>query len=153
MTTMQDIDQRVAQLVAWYGDGHDGASPTGEQWRRVLERDGDKPLTLVNFFKLRERAAYPDAGVPADPGSGQDAFNRYAAVSMPAMQQAGGRFLLVAPMESTFMGADEDWDVVAVGSYPDSAAVLALFENPDYRDCFVHRTAACARQKVLLCSG
>jgi uncharacterized protein (DUF1330 family) len=153
MTAMQDIGQRVDRLVTWYGDGTDGSSPTVAQWRHVLERSGDRPLTLVNFFKMRDRAVYPDSEAPDEAGSGQDAFNRYAAVSMPTLQKVGGRFLLTAPAERMLVGADEDWDMVVVASYPDSAALLALFEDPAYRDCFVHRTAACARQKVVVCGG
>ena len=46
--------------------------------------------------------------------AGQAAFEWYSAVSMPAMERAGGRFLLVGPFEATFMGQDEDWDLIAV---------------------------------------
>jgi len=50
-----------------------------------------------------------------------------------------------------FVGEDEDWDFVAAGSYPSRNAVLALFEDQDYRKAYVHRVAACERQKALLC--
>lgn len=153
MTAMHDDNQRLATLTGWYGDGADGCGPTAAQWWHILERDADRPLTLVNFFKLRDRADYPDGKGPDDPGSGQDAFDRYAAVSVPTLQKVGGRFLLAAPAERMLVGADDDWNMVVVASYPDSAALLALFEDPDYRACFIHRTAACARQKVVVCGG
>ena len=77
----------------------------------------------------------------------------YAEVSMPALHKAGGKFLLVAPVEGMFAGVPEDWDLVAIGSYPNTDALLALFEDGAYQAAFHHRTAACQRQKVLLCSG
>lgn len=146
------MEKRVDQLVAWYGDGADGAGPTPAQWRHIVARPADSPVTLLNFFKLRAHAYYAKEAVD-NPGTGQDAFDRYAAVSMPTLQKVGGKFLLVAPFEEMFVGEKEDWDLIAIGSYPDSAALLALFEDADYRAVFFHRTAACERQRVVVCAG
>ena len=149
-----NIDASIGRLIAWYGDGADGSSPTADQWRHVLERPANSPLTLVNFFKLRERAVYAQDFPNVETAcSGRAAFDRYAAVSMPTLEKVGGRFLLVAPFEGMVVGDYEDWDLVAVGAYPNGDALLALFEDADYRACFAHRTAACERQKVFLCDG
>ncbi len=154
MSYDQDAEARVDQLIEWYGDGTNGASPTRRQWRRVIDRPIDSPVTLVNFFRLREWARYDrDRTGVAEAGTGQDAFDRYAEVSIPTLAKVGGRFLLVAPVEGTFVGEQEDWDIIAVGSYPDSASLLALLEDADYRRVFHHRTAACERQRVIVCSG
>ncbi len=154
MNANQNMSGRVDRLIGWYGDGTNGASPTRNQWQCIANRPDSNPVTLVNFFKLRGRAVYSQnpAGVD-DPGTGQDAFDRYAQVSIPTLAKVGGKFLLVAPFEATFVGEDEDWDLVAIGSYPNSASLLALFEDADYRAVFFHRTAACGRQKVIVCSG
>lgn len=147
----QSIDERLDRLVGWYGEGSDGGAPTRAQWRSLLERPAETPITIVNFFKLRREAVYPDPA--AATSSGQEAFDRYAAVSGPAMEKAGGRFLLLAPFEASFMGAEEDWDLVVVGSYPDNNSLLALHEDPDYRAVYPHRRAALERQKVFACGG
>lgn len=149
--TESEIDERVERLVAGYGDGSDGAAPTAAQWRRVLERPAGGAPILVNLFKLRDRARYPAGARDADPSrSGPEASARYSAVSVPTLQKVGGRFLAAGPFASTLLGGDEAWDLVAIGSYPDDAALLALFEDADYREAFVHRRAACERQKVFL---
>ena len=142
--------ERIERLIEGYGDGFDGSSPTAAQWAHLLERPADAPVSLVNFFELRARAAYAGGAPPDRAESGQEAFARYSAASGPALERAGGRFLLVAPFDSAFVGADESWDLVAIGSYPGPRAVLALFEDEAYRAAFPHRQAACARQKVLL---
>lgn len=153
------LEDRVARLIARYGDGSDGASPTAEQWRQVLGRPAGSPLTLINFFKLRERALYPDEAIASATSasghmeSGKAAFDRYAAVSIPCMEKIGGRFLLVAPFEAGFVGPDEDWDLVAIGTYADTEVLLSLWEDADYHAAYPHRTAACARQKVAICAG
>ena len=85
--------------------------------------------------------------------SGEAAFQQYAGVSVPTVEKVGGKFLLLAPFEATFLGADEDWDLVAVGSYPNASAALDLYENENYRNAFEHRRAACSVQKVLVCTA
>ena len=142
------LTDRMGALIAGFGDGSNGAAPTEAQWQHILERDPARPITLINFFRLNVEARY-EAGSGLS-GSGQEAFDRYASVSIPTMQSVGGKFLLVGPYEGMFAGADEDWDVIAIGAYPGTGALLDLFENADYQACFKHRTAACAVQKVLI---
>ncbi len=138
------------QLVSWYGNGQDGSVPTPEQWARILERDEEKGITLINFFKFRESAHYDGRTTDI---SGSAAFDQYAAVSIPTMERVGGRFLLVAPFEASLIGADEDWDLIAIGAYPNQKAFLDLYSDQDYRSAFKHRSAACLRQKVLIAAG
>lgn len=154
MNANQNIEERVDRLVAWYGDGANGASPTRSQWHHIVSRPADAPVTLLNLFKLRDLALYAEKTAEAKAqGTGQDAFDRYATVSIPTLEKVGGKFLLVAPFEQAFIGEEEDWDLTAIGSYPNNTALLALFEDADYRAVYHHRTAACARQKVVVCSG
>lgn len=131
-----DVDRRVAELSGWYGSG---SGPDPAQWRRVVAGPAGSPLTLINLFKLR-----PD---------GMEAMMRYAAVSGPALERVGGRFLLTGPFEATLIGEDEDWDIVAIGTYPDRAALLALFDDQAYRAAWADRTAAVARQRVIIAAG
>lgn len=143
-----DVKQQSAQFVTWYGPGTDGTSPTESQWTQILSRANNKPVTLINFFKLNAAAKYADGTTGQ---TGQEAFASYAAASMPAMERAGGRFLYVGPFQGMFLGQDEDWDLVAIGAYPDLTALVALYSDSAYREAFHHRTAACLRQKVLVC--
>ncbi|MBX2853584.1 MAG: DUF1330 domain-containing protein [Rhodobacteraceae bacterium] len=132
----------------------DTGMPSQDAWWQLGKLAPTQTVTLVNFFKFREWAAYPASAAGEGAGvSGREAFDRYAAVSMPCLQKVGGRFLLVAPFGATFIGDSEDWDLVAVGAYEEPSAVLALFEDPDYRQAYTHRVAACARQSVSLCIG
>jgi uncharacterized protein (DUF1330 family) len=138
------------ELVGIYGDGSDGAAPRGDQWASILSRDPDEPVTLINFFKFRDDADYGEA---VSGTSGKAAFDKYAAVSIPTMERVGGKFLLVAPFEASLIGENEEWDLVAIGSYPNQLAFLDLYQDAAYREAFKHRTAACARQKVLIVDG
>ena len=150
--TIDNQEIRLARLVAAFGKGEGASAPTQAQWASLAARAADAPVTLVNFFKLREQALYAK-GDSATPCSGQEAFGRYAAVSAPGLEKVGGKFTLLAPFGASLIGDAEDWDFVAVGSYPDLAAVFALFEMAEYQAAIAHRVAACARQKTLICNA
>jgi uncharacterized protein (DUF1330 family) len=134
-----DIETRAARFTAHYGEQH---GPTRAQWRRMLSGRGGTPITLINFFKLNNTG-----------GGGLEAMMRYASISGPTLEKMGGRFLLSGPFETTFIGDDEDWDIVAIASYPDRAALVALHEDEAYRHAWADRVAAVARQRVLIAAG
>ncbi len=142
-----NVNDTIQSLLEAYGDGSDGAAPTQEQWRQILERDPDRAFSLVNFFKFREKAEYgTETSLQA---SGNEAFQRYADVSVPSMQAAGGEFLAVAPYAGSFLGPEQDWDLIAIGKYPNLAAFISLYANAKYIEAFQHRKAAVARQFVV----
>jgi uncharacterized protein (DUF1330 family) len=143
-----NVNQTSSQFTEWYGPGLDGNSPTLNQWAKLLGRPADKPLTLINFFKLRKEARYANGTSDV---SGEDAFGKYAATSVPTMERVGGKFLFVGPCKGVFLGDEEDWDLVAIGSYPDLTTLIALYSDEGYRSAFHHRTAACEKQKVVIC--
>lgn len=148
------LNLNADEFVASFGNAGLPSVPSKDQWQRVLGRPDDQPITLINFFKLNEMANYPEGSAETSERiSGEEAFNRYAAVSMPALQQAGGSFLMMGSMDGGFLGEDEDWDVVAIGQYPNKEAFLKLYGNPEYQKAFPHRSAACKDQKVYICTG
>jgi uncharacterized protein (DUF1330 family) len=136
-----DIESRAARLTAHYGEQN---GPTTGQWQRMLSGPAGTPITLINFFKLR---------ASAEGGTALDAMMRYASVSGPTLEKVGGRFLLTGPFEATLMGEDEDWDIVAIASYPDRAALVALHEDEAYQRAWAYRVAAVERQRVVIAAG
>jgi uncharacterized protein (DUF1330 family) len=137
------------QFIECYGDGSHGTCPTLTQWDNVLSRPKDAPLILINLFQLREIALYENDEYGKN-FTGEEAFHRYASVSIPAMEKVGGKFLHVGSFGGMFLGGEEIWDVIAIGSYPNLDSFIALYSDKDYLDAFHHRTAACQQQKVLI---
>lgn len=151
--TARSVQNRIESILANWGTGSSGL-PVEATWSALAQCAKDQPVTLVNFFKMRDSAAYPKGMAMAeDDISGQEAFQHYAAVSIPSVEQVGGKFLMVAPFARTFIGSAEDWDLVAIGSYPNPSALLSLFELDAYREAYIHRVAACRDQRVSLCLG
>lgn len=145
MSSQQDLATRVDRLRQSYADI---GGPASGQWERTLSIPNDRPVSLVNLFAFRDVADYGDSREA--PVTGRDAFNEYAAVSAPALDRVGGRFVHFGSHHGNLMGDDETWDLVVVGEYPSLDALLALHEDPVYRDAYRHRVAACARQRVLI---
>ena len=132
------------RLLNLYSDTQPGSTPTQLQWQRVLNLPSNEPLTLVNFFKFRARAEYHNS--EAHQGlSGEEAFNKYAEVSVPCMQQAGGSFLFLGNYKGDFIGEEEPWDMIVVGQYPTLENFKALYSDDAYIAAFRHRTAACKK--------
>ena len=152
-TTQTNLTDRIETILAQWGH-HAHGLPSETTWTALAQIPADQPVTLVNFFKMRDTAVYPtDFADGADDISGNEAFQRYAAISMPSLSDVGGKFLMVAPFGNSFIGPAEDWDLVAIGSYPNVNALVSLFESETYRHAYAHRIAACADQKVSLCLG
>ena len=146
----------VAHMIAAYGIEGNGVAPTAEEWEAVVSQPVDQPITLINFFKFKEIADYGPSNTNDARISGQEAFGKYAAISMPGLAKAGGNFLVTAPFGGIMINDgkdDKDWDMIVVGHYPNRASFLALYADPDYIQAFSHRCAALARQKVLFCTG
>ena len=111
----------------------------------ALERLGDGPITVVNEFQLREVADYTDG----DACSGVDAMLRYGASSGACLEAVGGRFVAQAlPTGAVWGESNSNWDLVVVAEYPNVEAFWALLDDVRYREAFVHRRAAVARQRV-----
>ncbi len=66
------------------------------------------------------------------------------------MHKAGGEFLAVAPYAGNLLGAIEDWDLIAIGKYPNLTALTTLYTDLAYVKAFMHRTAAVASQAVMV---
>jgi len=135
-------DAELEDLVAYYEpQSPDEALP---RWRRLLA-SGEGPIALVNRFKLRERALYPDGRE----ATGLDALLTYAATSVPALERVGGRFLVSSAVLAPLFGTPDDTDLVVVGWFPARRALLELLRDPDYRAAFEHRRAAVAAEWVV----
>ncbi len=141
-------DTELADLVDYY----EPEDPAGAavRWRGLFDPAATGPVSLVNRFTLRTRAAYADGHEAAGSDtSGLEAFMTYAATSVPAVDRVGGRFLLSSPVVTSMFGARDDTDLVVVGWFPDRRALLAMLRDPGYRAAYAHRRAAVASQWVV----
>lgn len=137
------IDAELQELVDFYEP--DAPEDARERWRRLFDPGASGPITVINRFVLRTRAAYADGRE----ASGLEALMTYSATSIPALARVGGRFLVSGAPVAPLFGTAPNTDLVVVGWYPNREALLSLLRDPEYRVAFEHRRAAMAEQWVV----
>jgi uncharacterized protein (DUF1330 family) len=104
---------------------------------------------MINLLRYRDRAAYP-RGSDAQPCSGREAYQRYAARVTPTLAEVGGRIVWFGNVKHTVIAPDgEDWDDAILVAYPSRAAFLGMVSRSDYQQAAVHRTAALADSRLI----
>lgn len=81
--------------------------------------------------------------------SGKQAFSKYAQTSVPKVSEVGGHFVLRGMVEGGFIGEKlDEWDIIAIGHYPERERFLALLLDEEYQKAFKYRQAAVENQNV-----
>jgi len=114
---------------------------------RLSAADPERPIAVMNLFALREHARYapddPEYGTTAADVSGAEALERYVDLALPIVTALGGRPILGAEIEQTYVGPDDAaWDRTAVLWFPTRQAFVDMLESPDHRTASRHRNAA-----------
>ena len=115
----------------------------------VAAADDGAPLVMINLLRYRERAQYPP-GSGADPCSGREAYQRYAAVALQKVASVGGRIVWMGQVAASVIAPEgEEWDDAVLVEYPSRKAFLAMIALPDYQAAAVHRTAALEDSRLI----
>jgi uncharacterized protein (DUF1330 family) len=127
-----------------------GINPTDEQIERLMAHAGDGPVQMINLLKFKDQAEYPE-GTDDLGGTGFEAYQRYGLATIPMVEAAGGRVVVLQDVNSVVLGdmAHDDWDQVAIIEYPNRAAFLAMVTDPAYQPGTVHRTAGLERSVII----
>jgi hypothetical protein len=119
--------------------------PSGEQIQELLQPGPEGPIYMVNLLKFKDRAEYADGR--ATDLSGRDAYTIYGRAVAELLPKFGGAAVFVADVTFLTLGAtDELWDEVAIASYPNRAALVAMSTSDEWREISVHREAGLAGQ-------
>ena len=116
--------------------------------RGLKELEHRGPVVMVNLMRFRVRSLDDD-------GSGWDAYLRYSALTVPMIKARGGTLLWTGDARAVALGAAEDnqWDYLALVSYPDVAAFVDMMTSVDYETrCDPHRHNGCEAH-VILCTS
>ena len=115
------------------------------QIAEMMEPGPAGPIFMINLLKFRDRAVYEDGR--ACELSGRDAYMIYGRAVTELLPRFGGRALFAGDVTHLTLGLVEElWDEVAVASYPDRAALVAMSMSDEWREIAVHRTAGLAGQ-------
>ena len=115
--------------------------PTDPQQMEELMKPGPKgPIFMVNLLKFKERAAYDDGRETNL--SGREAYMIYGRAVSELLPKFGGSIVFAADVTFLSLGkADELWDEVAIGMYPDRGSMVRMSLSEEWRAIAVHRAA------------
>lgn len=124
--------------------------PTEAQLKSILDRAGDGAVHMVNLLKFRDKADYPD-GRDADM-SGMEAYMRYGGPMTALVEKAGGKLTFSALASPLLVGqVDEEWDMIAIMTYPSPATLVEITETPEFQAIAEHRKAGLKGQLLIPC--
>jgi len=110
------------------------------QIRELMQAGPKGPIFMVNLLKFKERAAYEDGR--ASDLSGRDAYMIYGRAVADLLPKFGGQVIFAADVSFLSLGkAEELWDEIAIGMYPERAAMVRMSMSDEWRAIAVHRTA------------
>lgn len=127
-------------------------TPTREAGRDFIMRNISGSVVMLNLLRFRDYADYsatPELA-PAEPISGEEAYQLYVEHTLPFLEKSGGEILFMGKGGSFLIGpSDEQWDAVLLIRQHSVERFLAFESNQDYMKGIGHRTAALVDSRLL----
>ena len=122
-------------------------TPNADQFLDYAQSDLEGEVVMLNLLKFKERA-------DGEEGSGREAYERYGEAAVKMVHEQGGRLLWMGQARHVFIGSPEanDWDAVALVSYPSRQAFIDMVSTPEYGDAHTHREAGLADTVIIACA-
>jgi uncharacterized protein (DUF1330 family) len=132
-------------------------TPTREQFTEFARGRSEGEVVMINLLHF----ARPDeATPPADAGAtatktttGASAYRDYSDQVVKMVESRGGKVIWTGRPENVLIGDSEadDWDLVALVSYPSRAAFIDMVTSPKYEEAHTHRERGLDRTVLLAC--
>lgn len=126
--------------------------PTQEAGRKLVMRQIQGPVVMLNLLRFRETADYSGSPElkPSEPISGKEAYQLYIEHTRPFLARSGGEILLMGEGGEFLIGpANETWDAVLLVKQKSVDSFIAFESDREYMKGIGHRTAALADSRLL----
>jgi uncharacterized protein (DUF1330 family) len=130
-------------------------TPTREQFTEFAHGRSEGEVVMINLLHF---ARPDDATPPADAGTaktttGAGAYRDYSDQVVKMVESRGGKVIWTGRPENVLIGDSEadDWDLVALVSYPSRAAFIDMVTSPKYEEAHTHRERGLDRTVLLAC--
>jgi uncharacterized protein (DUF1330 family) len=127
-------------------------TPTQEAGRDFVMRQIQGSVVMLNLLRFRTWADYSQTPelAPDAPISGEAAYQKYVAHTLPFLEASGGEILLMGQGGHFLVGPpNERWDAVLVIRQSSVQSFLAFQNNEAYLQGIGHRTAALEDARLL----
>lgn len=127
-------------------------TPTQEAGRDFIMRQIKGSVVMLNLLRFRKIADYfqdPELS-PANPISGEEAYQLYFDHTIPFLTASGGEVLFLGEGGHFLIGpSSERWDKVMLIRQSSVNSFLAFESNQEYMKGIGHRTAALEDSRLL----
>ena len=135
-------------------------TPTREQFTEFAHGTREGEVVMINLlhFARPDEGEGEGAGAGAAAGaskatSGAGAYREYSDQVVKMVESRGGKVIWTGRPENVLIGDSEadDWDLVALVSYPSRAAFIDMVTSPKYEEAHEHRARGLDRTVLLAC--
>jgi uncharacterized protein (DUF1330 family) len=131
-------------------------TPTKEQLSEFAHGTREGEVVMLNLLHF----ARPDGEAGGEQGSenrsrssGAGAYREYSDQVVKMVESRGGKVIWTGRPEHVLIGdsAHDDWDLVALVSYPSRSAFMEMVTSPKYEQAHEHRARGLDRTVLLAC--
>ncbi len=137
-------------------------TPTREQFTEFAHGRSEGEVVMINLLHFATPDPKPGAGdsagiaagtSAAKATTGASAYRDYSDQVVKMVESRGGKVIWTGRPENVLIGDSEadDWDLVALVSYPSRAAFIDMVTSPKYEEAHTHRDRGLDRTVLLAC--
>lgn len=129
-------------------------TPTREQFTEFAHGRSEGEVVMINLLHFATPDPKPGAGNSATKATtGAGAYRDYSDQVVKMVESRGGKVIWTGRPENVLIGDSEadDWDLVALVSYPSRAAFIDMVTSPKYEEAHTHRERGLDRTVLLAC--
>lgn len=129
-------------------------TPTREQFTEFAHGTREGEVVMINLLHFaRPEEAEGQSTAPESASSGAGAYREYSDQVVKMVESRGGKVIWTGRPEHVLIGDSDadDWDLVALVSYPSRSAFIDMVTSPKYEEAHTHRERGLDRTVLLAC--
>jgi len=128
-------------------------TPTREQFSSFAHGTREGEVVMLNLLHFARPDGAEAGGRDPATATGAAAYRDYTERVVAMVEARGGRVVWTGRPEHVLIGdpAADDWDLVALVSYPTRAAFIDMVTSPKYEEAHAHRERGLDRTVLLAC--
>ena len=114
--------------------------PSDAQMERLNNDPDSGEIHLLNLFRFKEKAVYPDGRESSL--TGKEAYELYGNSMLKVLDKYGAEVVFYSDITGLIIGeVDELWDAFVIVKYPSRQALLDMTSSEEFKALSIHREA------------
>ena len=114
--------------------------PSDSQVERLSNEPDSGEIHLLNLFRFKEKAIYPDGRETTL--TGKEAYKLYGKPMLEVLDKFGAEVVFYSDITGLIIGeVDELWDAFVIVKYPSRQALLDMTSLEEFKALSIHREA------------